>query len=130
MGFCNHCQVYYKKLPAKDICKACKSELCGTPPTMNSTFTQYYHQMKKRDAETAKDQTYRAHATLMDFASDAMVSSVDTIIQLTYIIPEGHPPWHSLLKAWYRKHKTKAKSVHTEKAPMKRLLRLLNVTLV
>jgi hypothetical protein len=130
MGFCNHCQVYYKKLPAKEICKACKSELCGTPPTMNSSFVQCYHQMKKKEADTIKDQTYRAQATLLDFASDSMISSIPTIIQLTYIMPEGHPPWYALLKAWYRKHKIKAKLVQSEKTPKKRLLKLLNVTLV
>jgi hypothetical protein len=127
MGWCNHCNIYYKKLGYSAICNNCSRELMGTPPGLNNMMMQYYNSVIKMQQNEYYENKFRINANLMDLSSNVLLEHPNLIIKLAECLEDGHPPWYALLKAWYRKNKLKAKSVKNEKYPMKKLFELLKI---
>lgn len=128
MGWCKNCNIYYKKMSNREICNNCSAELYGTPPGMNSMMMQYYNTMKKQQRDDYFDQKFKSESNLMDLSASALLERPDLLIELSKNLEDFHPPWHALLKAWYRKNKCKGKSLYKEKYPMKKLFTLMNIT--
>jgi hypothetical protein len=103
------------------------AELCGTPPGMNSTLIQAYNQLQATRKKQMRHEQFRGIASLMDIAADAMLDDEKNIIDLVESLPDGHPPWTCLLKAWYRKHDIYPKTLTKVAAPQKKLLQLMNI---
>lgn len=127
MGYCIYCDVYYKKLSAPNICRSCKGELCGTPPGLNSYMQQYDTHMRIRKEQCEREKKYVSESSLLDFSALAMINNMDMIRVLHMIMPEGHPPWYALLRAWYWTNKKKPKSLSAERKPKERLTKLLDI---
>lgn len=127
MGWCNYCNIYYKKLQNNCICNNCSRELQGTPPGLNNMMIQYYNTLLKRKKDEYFENKFRMESNLMDLSSSALLENPDLLIKLAENLGEGHPPWYALLKAWYRKNKLNPKSIHKEKFPMQKLFQLLDI---
>ena len=101
MGYCNNCDEYFKKVPVGKICRKCSNKLCGTPPGINSFEARYMKELETRTRRKAQIDKFYASASLLDVAAIALLNDHIALNILIQNLPEGHPPWHSLLKAWY-----------------------------
>ena len=130
MGYCENCNEYHKKHPAGKICKKCWNELCNTPPSINSFEAQYARSMKARNEREVISKKYYASASLLDLAALKVLQNSTTLNFLINNLPEGHPPWYSLLKAWYFVKKNKIISGSKPKAKLTNLLNSLDANIL
>lgn len=128
MGFCIHCEIYFKKLPKTELCNRCMNQLCGTPPKMNNMLTQYEKFLHEKKLDIEREEKFNRDASLLDQVTKTMILNVDLIIELAKTLPEGHPPWYSLLRAWYRENRQRPRGITNEKFPKRRLYKLLDLT--
>lgn len=127
MGYCSVCEIYYNKLPYKDLCRQCSNELCGTPPSINNNMKQYETFIQKKKETEHHQKKYKDKASLMDLTADTLIINITLLITLSNILPDGNPPWYALLHAWYRHIKKRGRRIKTEEYPMVRLFRLMNI---
>jgi len=125
MGYCEICEVYYKKLTHGDMCKHCAHAIVGTPPSPNNAFRQFEALLEKKYAERNARNRYLQQASLMDLAADVIIKNVSIMTDIENFVPEGNPPWYALLRSWYRLHKQRPRSLSTEKTPKRRLIKLM-----
>jgi hypothetical protein len=97
---------------------------------VNCALKQFEALMQKKMEERESRMKFLHKATLLDLAADVIVKSQDLVIALVAIIPEGNPPWYAVLRAWYRKHRQRPRSLSYERFPMKRLLKMMNIEMV
>lgn len=130
MVYCTSCNTSCKKIALGDMCKHCANELCGTPPGPNSTLMQYEKLRKERErVQSARNKsTNKVHFSLLDVVASTIIEDDNLVLQLANLLPEGHPPWYTLLRAWYIKKKQKCKGKKDEKYPMQRLLKVMKIT--
>ena len=114
MKYCMYCHV------DKAYCNVCT---LGSPPSVNNFIQQYESRTKKDALRESIEQKYRATATLQDLAADILITLPEQIDILVSYLPEGHPPWHTLIKAWQRSRKIKSRPTNT---PREKLLKLLS----
>jgi hypothetical protein len=122
MTYCAHCNCYFNKLNSKKCCNSCSLELSGSPPSTNNFLLQYEAKIKKEITNETIQNNYRLSATLQDLAADELIHNLEALKVLGNYLPEGHPPWHTLIKAWQRHKKIKTRSSHNPKAKLFRLL--------
>jgi hypothetical protein len=122
MGYCENCDEYFNKIPAGRICKKCLNDLCGTPPGMNNFEMRYQKELEKRKKNEAQMNKFYTSASLLDLAAVSILKDNDELNTLIKFLPEGHPPWYSLLKAWFFVNKLSSNSIAIEKSPKAQFL--------
>lgn len=127
MGWCTNCNIYYNKMKNQGMCNNCSRELQGTPPGLNNMMLQYYNALMKSKRDELFQEKFKQEANLMDLSSSALLEHPDLLIKLAEHLDDGHPPWHALLRAYYRKTKRSTKNLKKEKFPMKKLFELINL---
>jgi hypothetical protein len=127
MGWCKNCDIYYKKMSNREICNNCSEELYGTPPGVNNMMIQYYNAMEKKRKDHYFNEKFKIEATLMDLSATALLKKPELVIKLAETLGDTHPPWYSLLRAWYRQNKCNPKTLHKEKYPMKKFFELMKL---
>jgi hypothetical protein len=113
--YCIKCHIFYKNLNSKKCCNSCSS-------SVNNFMYQHESKLKKELVNNTIQFNYRLSAKLQDFAADALIHNLEDLKTLAEILPEGHPPWHTLIKAWQRHKKIKIRST---KHPKEKLFKLL-----
>jgi hypothetical protein len=88
---------------------------------------QYYNALMKSKRDELFQEKFKQEANLMDLSSSALLEHPDLLIKLAEHLDDGHPPWHALLRAYYRKTKRSTKNLKKEKFPMKKLFELINL---
>lgn len=117
MGYCQNCDEYFNKIPAGKLCKKCLNDLSGTPPGLNNFEIRYKKELEKRKRNESQMKKFYTTATLLDLAALLILKDHDVLNALIKFLPEGHPPWHSLLKVWYFVNKLSLISTIKEKTP-------------
>lgn len=110
----------------QEYCANCQIMFCNTcssPPGSNSFIMQNEVRIKKALVSESIEQKYRASATLQDLTADVLIHLPDQLDLLASILPEGHPPWHILIKAWQRSRKIKSRPTLQ---PREKLFKLLS----
>lgn len=67
--------------------------------------------------------------SLIDHCSWTVIQHPELVLSLAQIMPDGHPPWHSMLRAWYAQNKKKGHNLSTMKHPQEKVMRLLKLPL-
>jgi hypothetical protein len=96
---------------------------CVTVPSINNFLLQHESRRKKYIIRESIEQKYRSTATLQDLAADVLINLPEQLDVLASILPEGNPPWHTLIKAWQRSRKIKSRPTNT---PRDKLFKLLD----
>ena len=120
--YCVNCHSYFNKLNSKKCCNSCFLEISGSPPSANNFLYQYESKLKKVDTSEIIQLNYRSNSTLQDLAADALLHNLDDLKILGVFLPEGHPPWHTLIKAWQRYKKIRVRSTNHPKEKLFKLL--------
>lgn len=128
MVYCLSCNLYFKKLAKRDLCKICSLELVGTPPGPNNFIYQHQKVIQEKIKENKHTRKFMVQASLIDITSITIIDNPHLVIELSKILPEGHPPWYNLLKLWYKNKKLKSRKIKDEKYPMQRLFKLLKIS--
>jgi hypothetical protein len=107
-----------------ELCRQCRTELCGTPPGPNNFLLQYQKLQKEKQTNNNTRQQWMKTWTLMEHCAHIIVQYPELVLALVDVFPESHPPWHAMLRAWYMVKKKKAR---VTKTPQQKLLKLLNI---
>ena len=101
MGYCANCDQYFKTAKHPQLCKQCSMELCGTPPGLNAFQMRYEKAMQEQKWKEDAHNRFYTLATLMDLSAIEILTNPTALAVLVAQLPEGHPPWFSLLRAWH-----------------------------
>lgn len=125
MEYCEYCDGSYNKVNHKFLCGDCYKSIYGSPPGTNSFMMQYEKKIQNEKKNIEYKDNFYKKSTLLDITAFVIVDHPELIKKLAEILQEGHPPWFSILNAWYIKNKCRKKK--KIKYPMKHIFDKLSI---